>query len=619
LPLIGKLSQRKQSALVISIGAALLLGAAVVGTASYSVNSRVDSLKAQINATALLSQALRSDMEAASNGTIPSFRQGDFNNRDLREIIASIASQADIPDGLALGLPPFTATPKWDDAIWNAVKGDVLQGTYDVKAPLTFLAEIQEQADKIGLYEPTILSFTDAVVRVRELADRMVIEATADSKNKDVLLPLALHARESVQLVLSNGGNAGSIKNAMASLLDVGIGIEDLGDPDRSGEHVVALKKAADTALLDIGVVLSVNYSQTTPLLQETMASLTDASEKYGKLADALVNSDQPPLVVAGWLITALLASLALLSLTLLAAISARAASISAWHARKEQKETDEAIIQIMTELRPISRGDLVSRLVVTEHVTGSVADRINLMTEATQEAIQDVKSATREAESSMENIFELSEEANETAETATEQAQSSREMSKEGAAAVARAVDRMNEARQMIQEVSKRAKNLGEVAQSIGSVTELIEQMAEKTKVLALNTSLIASEAGEGGAKYRTLAKEIDKMSDDTKKSLTQISASVKSMQGETQQVITTVENVTAEVVNSSQMWEDALQALDRITKASDAIEGLVTNLRTTTNKQAASASEAVKVMGRLSESAQKFRTHKDESILED
>jgi twitching motility protein PilJ len=483
--------------------------------------------------------------------------------------------------------------------------------------------KLQESFDQVLVHDPKIGQFVGAVAELRQAGptfSKLVQDAAKEgvisgSDFEQLATNYGLQAHE----YLSSNGSSASLL-----MLD---GI--------AAKAALMLPADASTVQGQAALESLENYlNRRIPLVQRQLregfrsmfgtiaesnfSAQTEASKLY-ELSKRDQTIEEPAAVLYTSAVFAAGVGLVFGALMIFMGISRKQDQMNAWNSLQEQKETDAAIIRIMEELRPISKGDLVSRLTVTEHVTGSVADRINLMTEATQEALQEVKSATREAESSMENIFELAEEANDAAENATEQAQSSREMSKDGANAVARAVDKMNEARQMIQEVSKRAKNLGEVAQSIGSVTEVIEQMAEKTKVLALNTSLIASEAGEGGAKYRTLAKEIDKMSDDTKKSLTQISASVKSMQGETQQVITTVENVTAEVVNSSQMWDDALVALDKITQSSDKIEELVKTLSQTTNKQAASASEAVTVMGRLSESAQKFRTNKEESIQED
>ena len=614
LPIIGLLKPSTQYLVVIGLSAFLALSSVGVAYVANSLTNKLEFVRAEVRASIALVERMSTILSAVSGGDASAFEDAASVQEAISQKTADLSVYASKLSVLQrLQLPQITLQESREDFLWKS-----LVGTQADLTPVTIsLIGAQQAYDRVLMKQPTFGAFINAANEMRALGPRLAnladeIEGSGLAGLRD-LKTAGIKYSVVTQEYLESNGNAN-----FAGILDQIVADATARIPASDGSPAQAkvdqLRQLLSVSIPSAHAETREGYKALYGEVAKDVADAQNISAAYSSLAGRGIET--PETVTVTWTVAGALLMLSLMNLAVLMAISAKQTQINAWGVKKEQVETDEAILTIMSELRPISNGDLVKRLTVTEHVTGSVADRINMMTEATQEALQGVKTATREAETSMEEIFELVEEANDATETATEQAQSSRQKSKDGAAAVARAVDKINDARNLIQEVSKRVKNLGEVAQSIGSITELIEQMAEKTKVLALNTSLIASEAGEGGAKYRTLAKEIDKMSDDTKNSLTQISASVKSMQVETQMVIATVEGVTSEVVNSSQQWDEALLALSKITESSEQIESLVNALRSTTTKQAVSASTAVSVMGRLSESAQKFRTTQEEKI---
>lgn len=298
------------------------------------------------------------------------------------------------------------------------------------------------------------------------------------------------------------------------------------------------------------------------------------------------------------------------LCILLLQAIHGRVSRRQVVRAQHEQNDTDEAIIRIMHELEPISEGDLTARATVTEHVTGSIADRVNMAAESLQHAISDVKRAAGEASQLMAAIRSRSEGTIEDFDSAALQASDSRNVAELGASVVEDAVGKMDDARERMQDVSKRVKRLGEVSQAITSIVDLIEEVTQKTSILALNTSLKAAEAGEEGQAFQVIAKEIRDLSDDARKALRQIGQNVRLIQSETQSVIQTVEAVTQDVVEGSRLWEDARITLNNITSSSEQIEGMVTRLGSIAKEQAEKAAAATGVMGELAISMGQFKT---------
>jgi len=303
-----------------------------------------------------------------------------------------------------------------------------------------------------------------------------------------------------------------------------------------------------------------------------------------------------------------LLALLTVTFILLVGFINLKESQIRAWFTTKENDETDSAVIALMEELVPISEGNLKARATVTEHVTGSLADKINAMAESLQIAVKSTRSTSQEVSLQMAEVKEMISSASDLAKNAEDAAKKSNEASVAGSNMVNLAAEKMEEARSKMQETSKRVKRLGEVSQSIGLVTDLIEEMTEKTAVLALNTQLKAAESGSDGNSFRVIAEEIRKLSEESKKSLYTIRSNVQSMQSETQTVMLSIEQTTANVVDGSVLWEKAEKDLKLIQEAASKIEKVTLKLNELSNKQVEKAIETENNMLELNKSISHF-----------
>lgn len=297
-----------------------------------------------------------------------------------------------------------------------------------------------------------------------------------------------------------------------------------------------------------------------------------------------------------------------ILLVLLLGYTNLKEAKIRAWETKKENEDTDTAIINLMQELIPIAEGDLKARTTVTEHVTGALADRINDMAEALQKAIKNTRTTSESVSQQMIDIKNMISESSVLSKIAEQSAQNSNEASIAGANMVNLSAEKMEDARNKMQETSKRVKRLGEVSQSIGLVTDLIEEMTEKTAVLALNTQLKAAESGSDGNSFRVIAEEIRKLSEEARKSLETIRNNVQNMQSETQTVMLAIEQTTANVVEGSTLWEKAENDLKIIQEAANKIEKITLQLNDLSSQQVVKAQETETNMNELNKSISHF-----------
>jgi twitching motility protein PilJ len=184
-------------------------------------------------------------------------------------------------------------------------------------------------------------------------------------------------------------------------------------------------------------------------------------------------------------------------------------------------------------------------------------------------------------------SMSEVSSNANQSAQVARQ----SLAAAEKGAVAVQDSIKGMNEIRGQIQETSKRIKRLGESSQEIGEIVELISDITEQTNVLALNAAIQAASAGDAGRGFTVVAEEVQRLAERSAEATKQIAAIVKTIQTDTQDAVSAMEQSTQGVVEGAKLSDAAGQALAEIGDVSRSLAGLIENISTDTQQQAQSA----------------------------
>jgi methyl-accepting chemotaxis protein len=175
-------------------------------------------------------------------------------------------------------------------------------------------------------------------------------------------------------------------------------------------------------------------------------------------------------------------------------------------------------------------------------------------------------------------------------------------------AAAVAKTIDVIKEAKKSSQEAMEVIRNLGKKIEAIGQILSVIDDVAEQTNLLALNAAIIAAQAGEHGKGFAVVADEIKDLAERSGVSTKEIAGLIRAIQSETRNAISAVETGNANVDKGVQVSDDAERALRQILESSQKATNMMRSIARATVEQSKGSKQVTDAIGRIAESVQQI-----------
>ncbi|OHE85265.1 MAG: chemotaxis protein [Lysobacterales bacterium RIFOXYD1_FULL_69_11] len=405
---------------------------------------------------------------------------------------------------------------------------------------------------------------------------------------------------------LSNGGALAALGQAQALWTDMK---EDLDAILSTSQNLFRAQAAADSITAGSDQLLA------------DSRRLFDSFTAFGSLRDTSILGNLWISIISGALALIAIAGL-LYSLNRL--------QQKRYETTKELNDRNqEAIMRLLDEMGSLAEGDLTVKATVTEDMTGAIADSINFAVEQLRSLVQtitdtsvQVASSAQETQATAMHLAEAAEhqaqeissasgriseiaasidQVSKNSAESAEVAQRSVQIATKGAGVVRQTIQGMDSIRDQIQETSKRIKRLGESSQEIGSIVELINDISEQTNILALNAAIQAASAGEAGRGFAVVADEVQRLAERASNATKRIETLVQTIQSDTNEAVSSMEQTTSEVVAGARLAEDAGTALGEIEKVSSDLSGLIQGISTAAQQQSGAAANITQTMNTI------------------
>jgi twitching motility protein PilJ len=573
----------------------------------------------------MLSQRLAKDAREAvygQEGAFPTLR----SSRDQFENIINNLTKGSAKLGIEPSPPEVQGALGSVSSKWKVMRGNVDQILNQEKSMIS----LRDYVVGINQAAPLLLALSDEVVEAGAAAGMKAEQLYLASRQgmlsqriaKDVNL-FAQGGAEAAVAAAQFGKDSKLFKETNVRLRERSAGAVR-AKLDEANDIFNELNTHVE-GILAIAAELFVSQ-RASQLVFEQSDPLLEDSKKLVSAYTALTDARE----ATKWL-TAVIAVLAVVFLSLTAWKLYSDQRSRARESAEQNRQTQDAILKLLDEMGNLADGDLTIQPEVTEQITGAIADSINFAVKEMRNLVTRIKAAAQQvavaSERSRQTANELTqaatrqaaqitdttermremskrmEEMSATAGRSAEVAQSSVAIAKRGSAAVQNTIKGMDEMREQIQETAKRIKRLGESSQQIGEIVELINDIAEQTNILSLNAAIQAAMAGEAGRGFAVVADEVQRLAERSGEATKQIADLVKTIQADTNEAVTAMEQTTRGVVEGTRLADAAGQSLGEIESVSEQLSELIVNIARVAHQQSESATAVSQNMGQIQE----------------
>lgn len=239
----------------------------------------------------------------------------------------------------------------------------------------------------------------------------------------------------------------------------------------------------------------------------------------------------------------------------------------------------------------------------------GQLSDTAAAMSNTAQEIKQnaikesDLSSATAAAVEEMTVSLEM---VSGNVNVAHEMAENASSQSVRGQQLVNEASTEINHIADTVREFDGTIRTLQQQSSQISGIANVIKEIADQTNLLALNAAIEAARAGEQGRGFAVVADEVRKLAERTSGATSEIKSMIDSIQGHTDNAVSTISSGTAMVDSGVQLINGIVAPLEELKQGASVSLDKLRELTVSAREQTSSATliaQNVEILASMSE----------------
>ncbi|WP_298439445.1 methyl-accepting chemotaxis protein [Geobacter sp.] len=185
---------------------------------------------------------------------------------------------------------------------------------------------------------------------------------------------------------------------------------------------------------------------------------------------------------------------------------------------------------------------------------------------------------------------------------TVAESSHCANESARTGVAVVDETITVMGRIAERVKDSAQTVESLGARGDQIGAIISTIEDIADQTNLLALNAAIEAARAGEQGRGFAVVADEVRALAERTSRATREISQMIKSIQSETREAVSAMEQGVKEVARGTGEASRSGEALRQILEQFATLNSQVNQIATAADEQTRTTAEISTSIVRIS-----------------
>lgn len=203
-----------------------------------------------------------------------------------------------------------------------------------------------------------------------------------------------------------------------------------------------------------------------------------------------------------------------------------------------------------------------------TERLKREIEAQKTLIQDNVTHASQNLAAVTEQTNSSFQQLHAQSHEMLALSNTGTELSILAEERANKGKEQIVKQTNNMLNIHKSVDEISKDIQVLVEISKQMQEIVNIVNSIADQTNLLSLNASIEAARAGEYGLGFSIVAGEVRKLSEETKKSVSNVANLISNTDNQMESLTNSLGTIRTEVKSGNENMQETKNHFEQILK---------------------------------------------------